>query len=66
MVLYDDKKWMCRLIRTAFTLEDDSGEFQILNKGISGIELMIVGCVVFRRVRACVEIAAVFGRPSRR
>jgi hypothetical protein len=25
MVLYDDKKWMCRLIRTAFTLEDDSG-----------------------------------------
>ncbi|OXA58654.1 target of rapamycin complex 2 subunit MAPKAP1 isoform X2 [Folsomia candida] len=25
MVLYDDKKWLCRLIRTAFTIEDDSG-----------------------------------------
>ncbi|ODN00009.1 Target of rapamycin complex 2 subunit MAPKAP1 [Orchesella cincta] len=25
MVLYDDKKWLCRLIRTAFTIEDDTG-----------------------------------------
>jgi len=31
MVLYDDKKWLCRLIRTAFTIDDDSGEmFMIL------------------------------------
>jgi len=25
MVVYEDKKWLCRLIRTAFTIEDDTG-----------------------------------------
>jgi hypothetical protein len=25
MVLYEDKKWLCRLIRTAFTIDDDTG-----------------------------------------
>lgn len=32
MVLYDDKKWLCRLIRTAFTIEDDTGKVQKLTK----------------------------------